>query len=90
MFLKNVLYASNYKEKSTSAASVVTYIYHMYTYMQKHKTYLLYYIMETKRSNIVEDINAVTTPVAAPIAKDPLNIPRNIPIDLNIAAMSNV
>lgn len=37
-----------------------------------------------------KDIKAVTTPVAAPIAKDPLNIPRKIPMDLNIAMTSNV
>lgn len=37
-----------------------------------------------------KDIKAVTTPVAAPIAKDPLNIPRKIPIDLSIAMTSNV
>lgn len=37
-----------------------------------------------------KDIKAVTTPVAAPIAKDPLNIPRKIPMDLNIAVTSNV
>lgn len=37
-----------------------------------------------------KDIKAVTTPVAAPIAKEPLNIPRKIPMDLNIAVTSNV
>ncbi|CAO2621998.1 hypothetical protein LEMLEM_LOCUS17368, partial [Lemmus lemmus] len=36
------------------------------------------------------DIKAVTTPVAAPIAKDPLKIPRKIPIDLNMAVTSKV
>lgn len=43
-----------------------------------------------KETNNEKDINAVTTPVAAPIAKDPLNIPRKIPMDLNIAVTSNV
>jgi hypothetical protein len=37
-----------------------------------------------------KDIKAVTTPVAAPIAKDPLKIPRKIPIDLNMAVTSKV
>lgn len=45
--------------------------------------------VNTWRNN-KKDIKAVTTPVAAPIAKDPLNIPRKIPIDLNIAVTSNV
>lgn len=43
-----------------------------------------------KKTNSEKDIKAVTTPVAAPIAKDPLNIPRKIPMDLNIAVTSNV
>lgn len=43
-----------------------------------------------KETNNEKDIKAVTTPVAAPIAKDPLNIPRKIPMDLNIAVTSNV
>lgn len=45
---------------------------------------------QTLERNNKKDIKAVTTPVAAPIAKDPLNIPRKIPIDLNIAVTSNV
>ena len=43
-----------------------------------------------KKEHKEKDIKAVTTPVAAPIAKDPLNIPRKIPMDLNIAVTSNV
>lgn len=43
-----------------------------------------------KKPNSEKDIKAVTTPVAAPIAKDPLNIPRKIPMDLNMAVTSNV
>lgn len=38
----------------------------------------------------LKDIKAVTTPVAAPMANDPLNIPRKIPMDLNMAVTSNV
>lgn len=37
-----------------------------------------------------KDIRAVTTPVAAPMANDPLKIPRKIPMDLNMAVTSKV
>lgn len=46
--------------------------------------------MQTLGKTTKKDIKAVTTPVAAPIAKDPLNIPRKIPMDLNIAVTSKV
>lgn len=35
-----------------------------------------------------KDIKAVTTPVTAPIVKEPLNIPRKMPTDLKKAAAS--
>lgn len=35
-------------------------------------------------------MRAVTTPVAAPIKKEPLNIPRNTPTDLKKAEASNM
>lgn len=37
-----------------------------------------------------KDIKAVTTPVTAPIVKEPLNIPRKMPTDLKKAAASKV
>lgn len=39
-------------------------------------------------SNMKKDIRAVTTPVTAPIMKEPLNIPRKTPTDLKNAAAS--
>lgn len=38
--------------------------------------------------NVKKDIRAVTTPVTAPIMKEPLNIPRKTPTDLKNAAAS--
>ena len=38
----------------------------------------------------LKDMRAVTTPVTAPMAKDPLKIPRNTPTDLKNAAASNM
>jgi len=38
--------------------------------------------------NVRKDIRAVTTPVTAPIMKEPLNIPRKTPTDLKNAAAS--
>lgn len=35
-----------------------------------------------------KDIRAVTTPVTAPMVKEPLNIPRKMPTDLKKAAAS--
>lgn len=37
-----------------------------------------------------KDMRAVTTPVAAPITKEPLKIPRKIPTDLKKAEASNM
>lgn len=37
-----------------------------------------------------EDMRAVTTPVAAPIIKEPLKIPRKTPTDLKKAEASNM
>lgn len=37
----------------------------------------------------IEDIKAVANPIKQPIAKEPINIPIKMPIDLNSAAASN-